>query len=116
DVAAGPRSELGLAARLDALAASIDVLAENVLALADSLDGAIAARAAPSDALRTPAEAEDPAAAEDVAAEGDDDDASFDRRQQPVDAGGLTALIFAAREGDLESVKLLLEAGADVNQ
>lgn len=30
--------------------------------------------------------------------------------------GGLTALVFAAREGDLESAKLLLEAGADVNQ
>jgi len=30
--------------------------------------------------------------------------------------GGLTPLIFAAREGDLESTKLLLDAGADVNQ
>ena len=30
--------------------------------------------------------------------------------------GGLTALIFAAREGDLESTKLLLDAGADINQ
>jgi uncharacterized protein len=30
--------------------------------------------------------------------------------------GGLTALIFAAREGDLESTKALLEAGAPVNQ
>jgi ankyrin repeat protein len=30
--------------------------------------------------------------------------------------GGLTALVLAAREGDLESTKLLLEAGADVNQ
>jgi len=29
--------------------------------------------------------------------------------------GGLTALIFAAREGDLESAKALVEAGADVN-
>jgi ankyrin repeat protein len=31
------------------------------------------------------------------------------------DGGGLTALVFAAREGDLESVKALVEAGADVN-
>jgi ankyrin repeat protein len=31
-------------------------------------------------------------------------------------SGGLTALVFAAREGDLESANLLLEAGADVNQ
>jgi ankyrin repeat protein len=30
--------------------------------------------------------------------------------------GGLTALVFAAREGDLESAKNLLDAGADVNQ
>jgi ankyrin repeat protein len=30
--------------------------------------------------------------------------------------GGLTSLVLAAREGDLESSKLLLEAGADVNQ
>jgi ankyrin repeat protein len=30
--------------------------------------------------------------------------------------GGLTPMIFAAREGDLESTKLLIAAGADVNQ
>jgi ankyrin repeat protein len=30
--------------------------------------------------------------------------------------GGLTALVFAAREGDRESARLLLDAGADVNQ
>jgi uncharacterized protein len=30
--------------------------------------------------------------------------------------GGLTALVFAAREGDLESARLLLDAGADINQ
>jgi ankyrin repeat protein len=30
--------------------------------------------------------------------------------------GGLTALVFAAREGDLDSAKNLLDAGADVNQ
>ncbi len=32
------------------------------------------------------------------------------------DWGGLTALIFAAREGDLATAKILLEHGADVNQ
>jgi len=31
-------------------------------------------------------------------------------------SGGLTPLVFAAREGDIESSKLLLDAGADVNQ
>jgi uncharacterized protein len=30
--------------------------------------------------------------------------------------GGLTALTFAAREGDLESARLLVDAGADINQ
>jgi uncharacterized protein len=30
--------------------------------------------------------------------------------------GGLTPLLFAARDGNLETVKVLLEAGADVNQ
>ena len=30
--------------------------------------------------------------------------------------GGLTGLVFAAREGDLESTRALLDAGADVNQ
>src|SRR5262249_8492508 len=30
--------------------------------------------------------------------------------------GGLTALVFAAREGDLETTKVLLDAGADINQ
>lgn len=30
--------------------------------------------------------------------------------------GGLTPLVFAAREGDIESAKLLVEAGADINQ
>ncbi len=30
--------------------------------------------------------------------------------------GGLTPLVFAAREGDIESAKILLDAGADINQ
>ena len=40
---------------------------------------------------------------------------SFVRRPSN-EGGGLTALVFAAREGDLESARLLLAAGADVNQ
>ncbi len=32
------------------------------------------------------------------------------------DAGGFTALLFAARHGDIESARLLLDAGADVNE
>jgi ankyrin repeat protein len=45
-------------------------------------------------------------------------------RGQPVDpgsdvkleSGGLTALVFASRQGDLDTVKILLDAGANVNQ
>ena len=56
-------------------------------------------------------------------ADGDDftDDAAaavgFVRgRQAPTDGGGLTPLIYAARANDIESVKVLLAAGADINQ
>ncbi len=37
-------------------------------------------------------------------------------RQTNKDGGGLTPLVFAARQNDLESAKLLLQAGADINQ
>jgi ankyrin repeat protein len=37
-------------------------------------------------------------------------------RQVVKDGGALTALIYAARANDLDSVKVLLDAGADVNQ
>lgn len=36
-------------------------------------------------------------------------------REQPI-TGGLTALVFAARPGDIDTVRTLLDAGADVNQ
>src|SRR4029434_11190249 len=37
-------------------------------------------------------------------------------RQQPNDGGQLTPLIYAARANDLETVKVLLAAGVDINQ
>ena len=40
----------------------------------------------------------------------------FGRGPAPKDGGGLTPLVFATRANDLESVKVLLTAGADVNQ
>src|SRR5205823_9864807 len=57
-------------------------------------------------------------------AAGDDqpDDAApavfFGRRGQPPpkDGGALTPLVYAVRANDLESVQVLLAAGADVNQ
>jgi len=44
----------------------------------------------------------------------DDDDAPAPR--QEGGGGGLTPLVFASRQGDLESAKILLAAGADINQ
>src|SRR5205823_3378098 len=38
------------------------------------------------------------------------------RKVGPDFAGGMTALIYAAREGHLDTVKALVEAGAKVNQ
>jgi ankyrin repeat protein len=41
---------------------------------------------------------------------------AFFRGPQVKDGGGLTPLVYAAREGCLECARLLVEAGADVNQ
>jgi ankyrin repeat protein len=60
-----------------------------------------------------------PAAAAAGGANDDQDDAGGGGgrgRQAPNDGGALTALIYAARANDLETVKVLLAAGADVNQ
>jgi ankyrin repeat protein len=56
-----------------------------------------------------------------AAADGDQNDdafvAAFGRGQpQPKDGGALTPLVIAARSNDIDSVKILLAAGADVNQ
>jgi uncharacterized protein len=40
----------------------------------------------------------------------------FGRGPAPKDGGGLTPLVFATRANDLESAKVLLAAGADINQ
>jgi len=37
-------------------------------------------------------------------------------REKPVPQGGMTALLYAARDGRLESARLLVDAGAQVNQ
>ena len=47
---------------------------------------------------------------------GNNNSSLFGRQSTELEWGGLTALIFAAREGDLASVRVLVEAGADVNQ
>ncbi len=40
----------------------------------------------------------------------------FNRRPAPKDGGALTPLVYAVRANDLDSVKVLLAAGADINQ
>ena len=55
-----------------------------------------------------------PAPAPPAADDQDDDDVAVAR--QPASSGGLTPLVYAARQGDLESTKILLAAGANVNQ
>lgn len=44
------------------------------------------------------------------------DDFAFFRRPAPKDGGGLTPLVFAAREGCIECAEDLVTAGADINQ
>jgi ankyrin repeat protein len=60
------------------------------------------------------------AAAADGADQGDDAAAAFGfggrNQNQPKDGGGLTTLHYAVRANDLESVKVLLAAGANVNE
>jgi ankyrin repeat protein len=51
-----------------------------------------------------------------VAAANDDQDDDAPARGQTRDGGELTALIYAVRANDVESVKALLAGGADVNQ
>ncbi len=72
-------------------------------------------RAAAAASARTaPKSADAPPSAQAPVASDDDEAGGAGRNAE--DRGGLTALVFAARQGDLESVRVLLEAGADVNQ
>jgi ankyrin repeat protein len=43
-------------------------------------------------------------------------EAAFGRNRQNTDGGGLTPLVYAAREDCFECARILVEAGADVNQ
>ncbi len=78
---------------------------------------ALAAREASPDLnqLRAIAERGTPAVAAAAADAADQGDGPRGR-PAPSDGGELTPLIYAVRSNDLESVKVLLDAGADVNQ
>ncbi len=58
------------------------------------------------------------AAVDEASPDGQDDAAAagFRNRAAPTDGGQLTAITYAARSNDLESVKVLLAAGVDINQ
>jgi ankyrin repeat protein len=56
------------------------------------------------------------AAGDDQTDDGATATAGFGRRPAPKDGGALTPLVYAARANSLDSVKVLLDAGADVNQ
>ncbi|HTB20215.1 MAG TPA: ankyrin repeat domain-containing protein [Bryobacteraceae bacterium] len=83
-------------------------------------DGTPATPAAPAPAAppavasaRGPAGAKTSPASE---ANAEDDFVAFFRRPAKKDGGGLTPLVYAARENCMECAKTLVEAGADVNQ
>jgi ankyrin repeat protein len=78
--------------------------------------GAADAPAAPS-AAQAPAAAQAPGSPQAAEVQQDDDDDSvIVAGLVGSGGGGLTALVLAAREGDLESAKALVDAKADVNQ
>jgi ankyrin repeat protein len=74
------------------------------------------AAAAPAPPPSTAAAPGTPAAGEPPAAADADDTDVIVAGLVGSGGGGLTALVFAAREGDQESAKYLLDGGADVNQ
>ncbi|HEY2384567.1 MAG TPA: ankyrin repeat domain-containing protein [Terriglobia bacterium] len=81
--------------------------------VADTRGGSKNVQPAAQRAAQQAAAADDAGAADDAAAGGG---GGRGRNQGPPDGGQLTALTMAARSNGLESVKVLLAAGADVNQ
>jgi uncharacterized protein len=105
EVAQGLKINIGFRLRQTGLAAA----PESAAALPAA--GAAAAPAPPPPAATTAAP-QTPPAAEAV----EDDTDVIVAGLVGTGGGGLTALVFAAREGDLESVRNLLDSGADVNR
>jgi ankyrin repeat protein len=100
------------------LAPSVQARAASVQGAGGRANGAGKnAPAAPPARARRAAAPEDGAADTDIVALADAAAAEFSfGRQSDKDGGGLTAMVLAARQDCRECVKVLLEAGADVNQ
>jgi ankyrin repeat protein len=71
-------------------------------------------RPLPTPGTPAPAAAAAPVVA--AAANNDDGDGGGRGRAAPKDGGELTPLVYAARSNDIETARILIEAGADVNQ
>ena len=84
--------------------------------LAFEASNGIAPRVASRRQQRPPAAAAAAAAAAPPVAEDADDTETIIAGLVGAESGGLTPLAFAAREGDIDSAKLLIDAGANTNQ
>ena len=84
--------------------------------LAFEASSGIAPRVASRRQQRPPAAAAAAAAAPPPVAEDADDTETIIAGLVGAESGGLTPLAFAAREGDIDSARLLIDAGANVNQ
>jgi uncharacterized protein len=91
-------------------------LANTVTQRLRSSFGALGKRGPGFDGTPPPAPSAAGKAAPGTQPNGEDEVISFFRRPAPKDGGGLTPLTYAARENCMECARVLVEAGADVNQ
>jgi len=108
-----PRKQV--AAQAAALAAGQALDLNALRAVAEG--GAVPGQRGAAPGQRGAAPARGAAAVDEAAPDGQDDAApGFRGRPAPTDGGALTPMVYAVRSNDLESAKILLAAGADVNQ
>ena len=106
EVSQGAKISLGIRGTLSGRRPNLAPNAETGTPTTPGAPAATAPAAATSPAPAAPAAAPDPTEETDVIVAG----------LVGTGGGGLTPLVFAAREGDAESARYLLDAGADVNQ
>ena len=96
--------------RIDQYLRGVDQAGTSINVPLDGDDAEAAAVTATSAEAERSATADNPDPADVVG-----DFGGYARRERPP-TGGLTALVFATRQGDIESTRILLDAGADPNQ